>query len=304
MLSGPNLVVLVVFLGTTGLIFVLLFLFGDSPAGGPFHGSWLPWRHRRTRPSELALSALPRLGTPLLPVDQQEQAQLQQRLVQAGYYGRSALPVFLGVRVVVLACAALVSVVLLLTGWLALAPGLIVTAVLVGLALLGPGLFLDWQKKQRQAQLRRALPDVLDVITICLEAGLGLSEAIHRVSEELATAHPLLAEEMTLVEREMLLGLGAGEALRKFAARCDLPEVRDLAAVVEHSERYGVGTAAALRIEADSMRLARQQRAEELAQKAAVKVLFPTLLFIFPAIFVIVLGPAVYSIMSMFAQTQ
>jgi tight adherence protein C len=141
------------------------------------------------------------------------------------------------------------------------------------------------------------LPDVLDIITICLEGGLSLQEAIRRVTEELQNVHPLLGDEFAIVQREMLLGLSPGEALRKFAVRCDLAEARDLAAVVLHAERYGVSMVEAMRIEADAMRQDRQQRAEEMAQKAAVKILFPTLLFIFPAIFVVVVGPAVYDIM-------
>jgi tight adherence protein C len=109
---------------------------------------------------------------------------------------------------------------------------------------------------------------------------------------------------MEIVQHEMLLGSTAGEALQKFGTRCGLEEVRTLAGVLLQNERYGVSVAKALRIHADAMRQQRQQRVEEQAQKAAVKILFPTLLCIFPAIFIVILGPAAYRIMSIFAQMR
>jgi tight adherence protein C len=239
-----------------------------------------------------------------MPADAQEQSRLQKRLIHAGYYGNSALPRFLGLRVLLLVGALLVAMVIGLSGLLSLTPSLLLGCALVAVALVGPGMWLEWQKRNRQTTFRRALPDVIDVITICLEGGLSMPEAIRRVADELQTAHPLLGEEMAIVQREMLLGLSAGEALRKFASRTDLSEARDLAAVILHAERYGVSTVTALRVEADTMRQARQQRAEEMAQKAAVKILFPTLLLIFPAIFIVVLGPAVYGIMESFSRMK
>jgi tight adherence protein C len=219
-------------------------------------------------------------------------------------YSRSALPHFLGIRVVLLVGAVLAAGALGLSRRLPLAPTLMLGCALVALALVGPGLWLDWQKSERQRELRQALPDVIDTITICLGAGLSLPEAIRRVNEELLTVHTLLADEFTIIQREMLLGLSPGEALRKFAARADLLEARDLASVVLHAERYGVSMVNAMRVEADAMRQDRQQRAEEMARKAAVKVLFPTLLLIFPAIFIVTLGPAVYGIMKTLAQMK
>jgi tight adherence protein C len=304
MLDWMGAPVVLVFLGTSALIF-LLFLFlegGQSVSVGP--GLLAPRRHNRGRLGELALAALPRLGTPLMPETEQEQTRLQQRLIHAGLYSQTALARFLGLRVVLLIGGLLAAVAIGLSGLFSLVPGLLLGCTLVALALVGPGLWLDWKIRDRQRSFRRALPDVIDVITICLEGGLSLPEAIRRVSEELETAHPALGEEMIIVQREMLLGLSAGEALRKFASRSGLPEVRHLASVILHAERYGVSTVAAMRVEADGMRQARQQRAEEMAQRAAVKILFPTLLLIFPAIFIVVLGPAVYGIMEAFSKTR
>jgi tight adherence protein C len=126
-----------------------------------------------------------------------------------------------------------------------------------------------------------------------MQGGLSLSGALQRVIAELQLGHPMLASEMNIVQREMLLGLPAGEALKKFASRCDLEEVRSLAAVLTQSEFYGASMSKTLRVHADTYREQLQRRIEEMAQKAAVKILFPTLLCIFPAVFIVVLGPSV-----------
>jgi tight adherence protein C len=112
------------------------------------------------------------------------------------------------------------------------------------------------------------------------------------VGEELRTAHPALALELTIVQREIQLGHPPGEALQRMGARLDLEEMRSLAAVIIQADRYGAGLVKSLRVHAETLRIKRQQRAEEMAQKAAIKLIFPTLLLIFPAIFVVILGPA------------
>jgi tight adherence protein C len=142
------------------------------------------------------------------------------------------------------------------------------------------------------------LPDALDMLVLCVEGGVSLPQAVQRVTTELHEAHPLLGTEMDIVQREMLLGLSVGEALRKFGQRADLEDVRTLASVLLQNERYGASVARALRIHADTLRQQRQQRAEEQAQKAAVTILFPTLVCIFPAIFIVILGPAAFQIMA------
>jgi tight adherence protein C len=154
--------------------------------------------------------------------------------------------------------------------------------------------------RARKRALRNAFPDALDTLVLCLEGGVGLNAAMQRVTDELQVVHPALGAEMVIIQGEMQLGLSAGEALRKFAERCGLEDVRDLASVIQQSERSGASVARALRIHADSARVERQQRAEETAQKAAVKILFPTLLCIFPAIFIVLLGPAAFQLARMF----
>lgn len=168
--------------------------------------------------------------------------------------------------------------------------------------MLAPSFWLSAQGRARQRLLRHALPDALDMLVLCLEGGVSLNAAMQRVTDELQIVHPVLALEMNIVQREMQLGLTAGEALNKFADRCGLPGVHDLALVLLQSERYGAGVTKALRGYVEAARLERQQEAEEVAQKAAVKILFPTLLCIFPAIFVVVLGPAAFQMAHLFSR--
>src|SRR5262249_42893053 len=168
--------------------------------------------------------------------------------------------------------------------------------VALGVGMLTPSLWVDYQRKRRQAELRRALPDAVDMLVLCVEAGLSLRAAVQRGTAELQLPHPRLARAMDIQLREVQLGLSVGEAMQKFGERCGLDEVRELAAVLLQSERYGTASVKALRLHSETCRQQRQQRAEERAQKAAVKILFPTLLCIFPAIFIVILGPAAYQI--------
>ncbi len=167
---------------------------------------------------------------------------------------------------------------------------------------LAPGLWLDKQKKKRQTDIRRALPDALDLLVVCVEAGLSLPAALVRVTKELRTAYPMLSMELIIVHREVQLGHSTGEALRRFADRFDLEELRSLSSVVRQAERFGASIVNALRVHAETLRHKRTEQARERAQKATVKILFPTLLCIFPAIFVVVVGPAAFGIIEMFSR--
>jgi tight adherence protein C len=255
--------------------------------------------------SDLALSALPRVGAFLVPIREQERAQLQARLHQAGFYGPQTLRVYLGAKLLALvALPLLAGLVPFAGGWLGLKGALVAGAVAAGLTLIAPSVWLDHRRRQRQNALRQALPDALDMFVLCLEGGLSVLATIQRVTGEMQLAHPLFGAEMNIVQREIQLGLSAGDAFKKLGDRSDLEEIRNLASVLLQSERFGASVVKALRLHADGCRDERQQRAEELAQKAAVKILFPTLLCIFPAIFIVILGPAAYQLASMFSQIK
>jgi tight adherence protein C len=247
--------------------------------------------------AEFAQSALPKMGASLLPKDEGERTQLQTRLIHAGLYGRQAILIFLGVKLLLMVGPLVVGLVLGFLGMVPLVHGLIVGALLGVLGMIGPSFWLDNRKAARQTAFRRALPDALDVLVICLEGGLSLTGALRRVASELKTAHPLLAAELRIAQREVQLGRATGEALRQFGERTDLDEVRSLASVVIQAERFGASLVNALRVHAETLRENRLHRAEEMAQKAAIKILFPTLLFIFPGIFLVILGPGLIQIM-------
>jgi tight adherence protein C len=300
---------LVVFLGTTaGVLFFFRRLDRDSRRTtarlrGLAPGTGL--KSENASVSDLALSALPRVGTLLLPGREKERAPLQARLLQAGFYGPQVLRLLLGAQFVLLVLLPLVcGLGPWLGGLLSGRHAALLGTAAAGVALVLPGLWLDYQKGRRQSALRRALPDALDMFVLCMEGGQSLLATIQRVTSELQVAHGVLAAEMNIVQREIQLGLSPGEAFKKLGDRCDLEEVRNLASVLLQSERFGASVGRALRLHADACRQERQQRAEEMAQKASVKILFPTLLCIFPAIFIVLLGPAAYQIAGMFSKVN
>jgi tight adherence protein C len=241
---------------------------------------------------QMALRTLPRMGQALVPKDNEERTKLQTRLIHAGCYSREAILLFFGVKVLLMVAPAALGVLLILGGFLPATEGLLGMICFCVAGMLGPSFWLDHRKRQRQTSFRRALPDALDVIVICLEGGLSLHGALRRVGSELRTAHPVLARELSIVQREIHLGQSPGEALQHFADRGDLPELRSLAGVISQSERFGASLVKALRTHADTLRSNRLLHAEELAQKAAVKILVPTILCIFPGLFLVILGPA------------
>lgn len=252
--------------------------------------------------AQLARAALPKMGKIMVPEDQAERTKLQARLVHAGLYQRQAMHVFLGVKLTLLGLATIVGIGLTTTNILPMGKALPIALVLFMAGMIGPSFWLDRRKKARQTMLRRGLPDALDVLIICQEGGLSLQAGLKRVSDELRSAHPVLGSELKIVDREIQLGKSPCDALKHFAQRTDLEEALSLASVVGQSERFGASLVKSLRVHSETMRVQRKQKAEELAQKASTKMLVPTLLFIFPAIFVILLAPAVIQVMKAFKQ--
>jgi len=247
--------------------------------------------------------ALPRLGEFVMPTGVERVDRLKAQLAQAGLYNPSAAKIYWGVKLALMAALSLVcGVVPYACGLLALPWALCATTVGSAAGLLVPGMWLHWRVRQRQRELRRALPDFLDMLVLCLEGGISLSAALPRVVGEIVQVHATLGAELTITQQTANLGLSVGDAFKQLGERSGLGEVKDLASVVLQSERFGASLAKTLRTHADAYRIDRQQQAEELAQKASVKILFPMLLFIFPAIFVVLLGPAAYQIAQLFSK--
>ncbi len=232
---------------------------------------------------------------------QEEKKQgLKDRIEQAGLYKSKAVAAFVVARIILLAVPALLGMMAAKMGMMTMVQGVVLGGLAGGIGTLAPNFWLDHVKRKRQTKIRRALPDALDVLVVCLEGGLSLIGSFSRVARELATAHPMLAVEFQIIERQTQMGRTTGEAVREFAKRFDLEELRSMASVIVQAEKIGSSVVSALTIFADTLREKRSTRAEEMAQKAAVKILFPTLLFIFPGIFIVLLGPAAIQIYTLF----
>ena len=227
---------------------------------------------------------------------EEKKRRMRERMMQAGFYAAVSGSLFMIVRMLLVAGGAGLGFLVATMSNLPPIYGVGIGALCGVVATVAPSFWLDHLKKARQTKLRRALPDALDVLVVCLQGGLSVMASMSRVANELVTAHPMLAMEFKIAERQMQMGQSAGEAIRGIADRFDMEELRGMAAVIKQAERIGASIAAAMEVFADSLRLKRQQRAEELAHKAAVKILIPTVLCIFPAIFIVILGPAAIQI--------
>jgi tight adherence protein C len=224
----------------------------------------------------------------VLPKSQAEVSVIQQRLIRAGYRNDSAVNLFYGAKVLVPVSLALLAVV---TG-LAHNNSFFVLAVALGLGFLLPDFWLGRRITKRQAAIRRGLPDVLDLLVICIEAGLSMDQATARSAEELRISHPEICDELGIVVLEQRAGRARSEAWRQFAERTAVDSVRNLVTVLVQSEQLGTSVAKTLRVHSDNLRIQRRQKVEEQAAKTTVKLVFPLVFFIFPSLFLVTLGPA------------
>ncbi len=231
----------------------------------------------------------------------EKKATMKDRMAQAGIYNSAATNLFVLIRVLMALGPAVLGYLAARAGMISFTLG-IALGGMAGLAgTLAPTIWLDHVKRLRQTKIRRSLPDALDVLVVCLEGGLSLNGSFARVARELAGAHPLLAVELQIVQRQTQMGRSTGQAVRDFAKRFDLEELRSMASVIIQSEKIGSSVVSALTVYAETLRVKRFQRAEELAQKAVIKILFPTLLCIFPGIFIVILGPAAIQVYEVFS---
>ncbi|HEY0241657.1 MAG TPA: type II secretion system F family protein [Gemmatimonadaceae bacterium] len=223
---------------------------------------------------------------------------VQQRLVKAGYDGPIAPLVYSMVRVVALVVIPLLAFVLLpKDSFLKILVG-VSAAGMVGLLL--PPFVLLRLESRRQEQIRRSLPDALDLLVVCVEAGISLDAAILRVAKDLMYVHPELAGELMVVSRKTNAGMTREDALRGLWDRTGVDEVRALVASLLQSEKWGSSSARVLRVSSETLRRKRRQAAERKAATAPLKMVVPMAIFIFPALFVVILGPAVIQILSGF----
>ena len=255
-------------------------------------------------PEETRAGALAeRMAAPLhrlAPPSAAEARNLQKKLMQAGYRSANAAVIFRAVQVV--AFTGLPAMVALACAVLGrpLGSALVWIGVGAGLGFIGPRFALDRLVKGRQLRVRWGLADALDLMVVSIESGLGLNAAMVRVGDELKTVHPDVSEEFEIANLEIRVGRDREEALRNLAERTGVDDLRSLVAMLIQADRFGTSIARAVRIYSDSLRTKRRQRAEQAAQKAAVKLLLPLACFLFPTLFIFVLGPTVLNLIDMF----
>ena len=257
-------------------------------------------------PDESAVGALAeRVAAPfqrLAPPSAAEARKLQKQLMHAGFRSESGPVVFRALQLVSLAFfPATVAVGCALWGR-PLGSALVWIIVSVGVGAYLPRFALRRMIAGRQLRLRWGLADALDLMVVSIEAGLGLNAALVRVGEELKTVHPDISDEFELTNLEIRVGRERDEALRNLAERAGIDDLRSLVAMLVQADRFGTSIARAVRVYADSLRTKRRQRAEQAAQKAAVKLLMPLALFLFPTLFIVILGPAALNLMDSLGQ--
>ncbi|GAB4148446.1 MAG: type II secretion system F family protein [Planctomycetaceae bacterium] len=236
--------------------------------------------------------AAPALSKALKPKSELEESALKVRLANAGFNSPNAAQIFLAIKVALLMGGAVIGLGVGISVWGMNQKGL--TAMVVGG---GFGFYLSeiglwWLRKARIEKIFLSMPDALDLLVVCVEAGLGLDAGMRRVAEELSDSAPELCQEFDLANLQLQMGRPRREVLHDLGVRSGVDDMRTLVAVLIQADKFGSSIAKALRVQSDSMRVKRKQMAEEKAQQTAVKMIFPLVLFIFPGIFVVLVGPA------------
>ncbi len=229
----------------------------------------------------------------MLPVSQPDVTLTRRLLTAAGYRKDSSVWVFYGVRIICAICCVLLAIFFRET--ITDNPVLRIVFVCAGAALgyFGPGFGLEHLITRRRERIRLSLPDVLDLLVVCTEAGCALDLAILRVSKELVAVHKDICEELSLISLEMLAGKVRVEALRNFAMRTGDAEAKKLVAVLIQTDKFGTSVSDALRTQSDFLRIRRRQEAEERAGKVGVKLVFPIFFFCLPSLFIVTAGPGI-----------
>jgi tight adherence protein C len=239
-----------------------------------------------------------RLGQYSAPKGEEELTHRKKKLIVAGYRKANAPIIFYGLKV--LLAIVLPSAIFIALMFLAIPiPKIKLLVLLLTLALAGfyaPDAWVRLAIARRQEQITDGFPDALDMMVVCVEAGMGLDQAIKRVADEMKLNYRIISEEFGLMNLELRAGRSRQDAMRNLAARTDVEDVKSLVTLLIQTDKFGTSIAQALRVHSDSMRTKRRQRAEERAMKLPVKLLFPLILFIFPALFVAVIGPGAIQI--------
>jgi tight adherence protein C len=270
-------------------------------------------RRQRSKPESSAGEAMakaleaaaPALAKPLTPQTEKEASKLKQRLVEAGFRTETAPMMFLSIKLLTAA------ILLVMTGGIAVflegfSSGAGIKAIIGGgLGFYGPETVLSFMGRKRKKSIFQGLPDALDLLVVCVEAGLGLDQAMRKVASEMRTSYRILSDEFGLCNLHLQMGRPRSQVLQDLGIRTGVEDLRSLASLLIQADKFGSSVAQALRVQSESMRVKRQQIAEEKAAKTAVKLILPLVLFIFPGVFVVLVGPAaVQMVQEMFPAMQ
>jgi tight adherence protein C len=232
----------------------------------------------------------------IIPRSPEEMGRQERRLVTAGFRRKDAPVLFYGVK---LGLAILLVLVFAATGKLASNPLLyVVLAVLLGAMV--PDFWMSRRIKKRKENIQLAIPDALDLTVVCVEAGLGLDQSLMRIGQEIRPIHRDLSDELRLLNLETNAGKSRAQSLRNLATRTEVDDLKALVAVLIQTDKFGTSVSQSLRVFSDSLRVKRRQRAEERSAKTTIKMIPPLVFFIMPSIFVVVLGPAIITIVQEF----
>ena len=234
---------------------------------------------------------------PLTPKTEEQQSELKIRLANGGWRGESAAARYLGIKFILLVLGLTVGATVFLPAY-GMAQKGIIYSVLSGIGgFYIPNVFLWWRIKTRQEAIFFGLPDALDLMVVCVESGLGLDAAMRKVCEEMGGSCPIISEEFSICNFQLQMGRPRRDVLHDLGVRTGVDDMKALSAILIQADRFGSSIAQALRVQSDSMRVRRRQLAEERAAKTAVQLIFPLVLFIFPAVFIVLVGPAAIQIM-------
>ncbi|MEX0704289.1 MAG: type II secretion system F family protein [Planctomycetales bacterium] len=254
-------------------------------------------RNREAKEKQTGMGAMLSMAAPTLskvvqPKTELEQSALKVRLANAGFQSPNAPQIFLALKVALLIAGVVIGGGIGLGSWGITQKGLTSTILGGGLGFYLPEIVVFFIRRSRQEKIFLQLPDALDLLVVCVEAGLGLDAGMRRVSEELEDAAPEVCSEFSKANLQLQMGRPRREVLHDLGIRTGVDDMKALSAILIQADKFGSSIAQALRVQSDTMRIKRRQLAEERAQKTAVKMIFPLVLFIFPGIFVVLVGPA------------
>jgi len=257
---------------------------------------------KRTSVSGALLSGARRLGERLGPKDKNELSEVGELLIQAGYRSQQAPMAFWGVKMVLTLTGLVAAAGVKMFGPMTIPPGLLallfVVPMFIGLYL--PNIWLRLKVNRRRREIVNAMPDALDLLVVCVEAGMGLDQALARIAGEIRLTSPVLGAELRTVILELRAGKPRADALRNLAARVGVDDITSLVTLIVQADAFGTSVAQTLRVYSDALRTTRYQRAEEIAAQMPVKILFPLIFFILPSLFVAIMGPAGLKLMHLF----